>query len=55
MKLDEIVESVCIVLHEHYPFYTKLVVHPPINDSQNITATDNEGKVFSIEIKELKG
>lgn len=55
MKLDLIVEVVCQALGDVYYEYTgvkSITVHPPIDKSQKLTITDNDGITFSINIKE---
>jgi hypothetical protein len=52
MKLDEIVDAICVSATEYYPFH-QVVVHPPENSSRKLTLIDSDGKETLIEIKIL--
>lgn len=54
MKIDDLIEDICSRICDglRYPEY--LTVHPPSDSKQRITVAAKDGKVFTIEVLELR-
>src|SRR5271166_2801100 len=54
MTLDDLVEIVICRISDNLRYPEVIISHVPIGQHQKLTVTDKNGKVFSIEIKELE-
>jgi hypothetical protein len=53
-NLDILVEIISLGLFDSDDYVQELIAHPPTENSQTLTLTDDVGNVFTIDIKKVE-